>query len=87
MFLYESMLNFILFFVLIKIQKNRKYKGQVLLYYLAGYSLFRGILESLRIDSLMLGSFRVSQVLSIIIFIVVSLIIILKNRKDNIENK
>ncbi len=81
MFLYESIMNFIIFFILIKMQKNRKYKGQILLYYLAFYSLIRGILETFRIDSLMLGSFRVSQLVSIIIFVIVSIIIIIKTKK------
>lgn len=85
-FLYESFLNFVLFILLIKMQKNRKYKGQILLGYLAGYSLLRGILESFRIDSLMIGTFRVSQLLSILIFIVVLIIFIFKSRKIKDNN-
>ena len=83
MFLYESLLNFILFFILIKLQGKRKFKGQVLLGYLIGYSMFRMILESFRIDSLMIFNFRVSQILSIIIFITTILMYIVLNRKSS----
>lgn len=86
MFLYESLLNFILFFVLIKLQGNRKFKGQVLLGYLIGYSMFRMILESFRIDSLMIFNFRVSQILSIIIFLVATLVYFVMNRKNSIKS-
>ena len=86
-FLYESVMNVILFVLLIKIQKNRKYKGQVLLFYLAGYSFLRTILETFRVDSLMIGNLRVSQVLSILIFVVVLGIVIVKNRKIKNDNK
>lgn len=69
-FLYESIGNFILFLLLIYISKNRKFKGQNVCIYLIGYSFIRFFIEGLRTDSLMLGSIRVSQLLSIIIFVV-----------------
>ena len=83
MFLYESVLNLILFFILIKMQSKRKFKGQVLLGYLIGYSMFRMILESFRIDSLMIFNYRVSQILSIIIFIITIMIYFVLNRKNS----
>lgn len=88
MFLYESIANLLIFFILIKMQKNRKFKGQILLYYLAGYSFVRAILESFRIDSLMIGNFRVSQIVSIVILFIVSIVLIIKNKKiKKDENK
>lgn len=69
-FLYESLGNFILFLLLLKISKNRKFKGQIVCVYFIGYSFIRFFIEGLRTDSLMLGSIRISQLLSAIIFII-----------------
>ena len=69
-FLYESIVTFILFIVLIFISNKRKYKGQMTLIYLIIYSFARMIIEGLRTDSLMLGNIRISQLLSLVIFIV-----------------
>lgn len=79
-FLYESVGNLILFFVLLKLNKNRKFNGQVVGIYLIGYSLLRFLVEGLRTDSLMLYNIRISQLLSIVIFISISIIYA---KKDN----
>lgn len=76
-FLYSAIALFIIFIVLRVIQKNRKFEGQVLLSYCLLYSLARAIIEGFRTDSLMWYSFRISQILSIFIFIV-SLVILIK---------
>ena len=68
-FLYEAIGTFIIFCVLRFMQKNRKYKGQIILLYLLFYSGIRMFLEGLRTDSLMLFNWRISQVLSILIFL------------------
>lgn len=67
-FLYESICTLVLFIILMNI-KNRKFSGQVACEYLIGYGLIRMIIEGLRTDSLMLGNIRVSQALSLVIFI------------------
>ena len=65
-FLYES-LWCIVGFVLIHflIAKRRTFKGQVFLSYCIWYGVGRTLTEGLRTDSLMIGPFRVSQLLSI----------------------
>ena len=68
-FLYESLVTFTLFIALIVISNKRKFKGQIALIYLIVYSFARMIIEGLRTDSLMLGNMRVSQILSLFIFI------------------
>lgn len=68
-FLYESIADFIIFLILIKLGKNRKYSGQITFWYLILYSFIRFFIEGLRTDSLMLGIFRISQIVSILIFI------------------
>ncbi len=66
-FLYESTLNIILFVVLVYIVLKRyKFDGQILASYLIGYGIIRFFVESLRTDSLMLGNFRVSQIVAIL---------------------
>ena len=81
-FLYESICTFMIFFVLIYIQKKRKYKGQIILLYLLYYSAIRMFLEALRIDSLMFFNWRISQVLSILIFLI-SLCVIVCRKLSN----
>ena len=60
-FLYESICNIIIFAVLSKISKKRKYKGQITYYYIVMYTFIRAIIENIRIDSLMLYNFRISR--------------------------
>lgn len=71
-FLYESIWNIIGFIILIlirKLYKNLK-TGKLTGIYLMWYSVGRFIIESMRSDSLMLGSLKMAQVISIVLFIV-----------------
>ena len=69
-FLYESLLNFICFIVLMILRRNKKiHIGTISGIYLMWYSVVRFFVESLRTDSLMLGSLRMAQVISIVLFI------------------
>ena len=62
-FLYESLWNLIGFTVVSLIYKRKKFDGMIFLIYVSWYGLGRMLIEGLRIDSLMLGDFRISQVL------------------------
>lgn len=65
-FFYESIWNFVGFFLLVFLsRKLRKFDGQLFFTYLAWYGIGRGIIEGLRTDSLyfMNTPIRVSQVL------------------------
>ncbi len=70
-FLYESLWNLAVFILLILIfwwgvkNKNRLKVGTISLVYLIAYSLGRIWIEGLRTDSLMLGSLKVAQLISI----------------------
>ena len=68
-FLYESIWCLLGFVLLAFWSKRRKYDGQILLMYMAWYGAERFVVEGLRTDSLMLGSIRISQGVSFIIFI------------------
>lgn len=86
-FLYESIATFFIFVILRILQKNRKFVGEITYFYLLLYAGARGIIEPLRVDSLWLGNFRISQILSWVIF-VVSGIMLLKNfRKQRQKEK
>lgn len=70
-FLYESIACFIIFIVLIIISKVKHVRlGQATGIYFILYGIVRFFIESLRQDSLMLGSFKVAQLVSIIMIVV-----------------
>ena len=69
-FLYESVWCLLGFVLLACWSKRRKYDGQLLLMYMAWYGAERFFVEGLRSDSLYIGSIRVSQALSALIFVV-----------------
>lgn len=84
-FLYESLWNLIVFVVLILILKKVKEKGIVFMTYIGLYSLGRFFVEGLRTDSLMIGSFRIAQLVSlsgVIIWIVYLIFLIYKKKGD-----
>lgn len=63
-FLYESVWNLAGFLLLHFLSRKKQYDGQIALGYCAWYGLGRAFIESLRMDSLYWGSFRVSQLLA-----------------------
>ena len=82
-FLYESLLNLICFIVLMILRKNKKIRlGVITGIYLMWYGVVRFFIESLRTDALMLGSLRMAQVISGVIFIIGLVLIILSRKKD-----
>ena len=82
-FLYESLLNLICFIILMTLRRNKKIKiGVITGIYLMWYGVVRFFIESLRTDSLMLGSLRMAQVISIVLFIIGLVLIILSRKKE-----
>lgn len=84
-FLYESLWNLGVFFLLIWFSKRKKFEGEVFCLYMIGYGTGRFWIEGLRLDSLWLGSFRVSQVLSLVFVIVFGLIFVIRRLKSKYE--
>lgn len=79
-FLYESVWCLLGVLVLCRIlTPRRRFDGEILLAYLGWYGLERALVEGLRTDSLMLGAFRVSQLLSAVLFVGAS-VLLLKGR-------
>ena len=86
-FLYESIWN-IIGVVILLILRRRKYTkiGSITGAYLMWYSLGRFFIESLRTDSLMWGTFKIAQIVSLVLFLIGLLIIILSRKKSKLEN-
>ena len=88
-FLYESLwciLGFVALHIVSK--KWKKFDGQIFFMYIGWYGLGRFFIEGLRMDSLMLGSFRVSQIVSLLCVIgsIAALIFFFsKNKKAAVE--
>ena len=83
-FLYESLWNLLGFVALHFLSKKRQYDGQIALGYVAWYGLGRTLIEGLRMDSLMLGNFRVSQLLAAVsCFAAATALVVLAFRKHN----
>ena len=70
-FLYESLWNLLGFAIIISLRHRQGLlkRGEVAWFYLVWYGCGRFVIEGLRTDSLMLGSLRVSQWLSLVLVI------------------
>lgn len=86
-FLYES-LWCVLGFVLLLIMRRRKYIkiGQLTGIYFMWYSIGRFFIEALRTDSLMLGTIKMAQLVSIVLFIIGLGLVYTKSRGSKFEN-
>lgn len=79
-FLYESIWNFCLFLFLAWYGGRKKFKGELILLYMAIYSVGRFFIEGMRTDSLMLGPIRMAQFISLI-FIAIAVVLLIFNYK------
>lgn len=70
-FFYESLWNVIGFIWINIFYKKRKFHGEIIVWYFSWYGLGRTFIELLRTDSLMIGPFRVSSLLSASLVIVI----------------
>ena len=86
-FFYES-LWCLLGFIILALLKHYKYLkvGSLTFSYLCFYSVGRFVIEALRTDSLMIGGFKVAQILSIILFIIGIIGLMLETRKGKFED-
>ena len=84
-FLYESVWDLAIFIFLLVFRKKKKYEGQVIVYYIILYSLGRFFIEGLRTDSLMIGSLKMAQVISLVGIIggIISHIYLIKKNRLN----
>ncbi|MFA6594329.1 MAG: prolipoprotein diacylglyceryl transferase [Candidatus Buchananbacteria bacterium] len=82
LFLYESLLNFVLFLLLFFSYKKKLFRpGQYLSLYFMGYGLIRFVMEFLRFDATaMIYGLRWPQVLSFILFLFGVILFFIKNQ-------
>ncbi|RKX52703.1 MAG: prolipoprotein diacylglyceryl transferase [Thermotoga sp.] len=86
-FLYESLWDLFVFYALtVYYRKYRKGFGEVTALYLILYSIGRFFIEGLRVDSLMLGNYRVAKIISLV-FIVIGIILLIYLRSSRVEKK
>lgn len=91
-FLYESLWCLLGFIVLLVVRRLKYTKnGQITYLYLMWYSVGRFFIEASRTDSLMLGNFKMAQLISIALFITGLIGTIVVNRRgtklDNLYNE
>lgn len=85
-FYYEFLWCMLGFIIILLIRKYKYIRlGEQIGVYLMWYSIGRFFIESLRTDSLMLGYFKVAQIMSVILFIVGLVIVLLQIRKPKLE--
>lgn len=80
-FLYESIWCLAGFFLLNALSKKRRFKGETVLTYCVWYGFGRGFIELLRTDSLMIGSLRVSCLLSFAICIAAATVLVIMHSR------
>ena len=69
-FLFEGLWNLMLLIFIFCYRKKKKFDGELALFYVAGYGIGRFLVEALRTDSLMIGPFKISQLVGLACFIV-----------------
>ncbi len=87
-FFYESIWDFFGFLAMIIIRRFYPYLkiGQLTSFYMIWYSAARFFIEGFRTDSLMLGQFKVAQVVSVILFVLGIILFIVKSSGSNFDN-
>jgi len=77
--LYELFLNVAIFlFIWLVLRKKEHKRGFIFASYIAMYSVIRCFVEWFRADSLMLGQWRIAQLVSVVLFIIAVAIILQK---------
>jgi phosphatidylglycerol:prolipoprotein diacylglycerol transferase len=79
--LYSSALNLLLFIFLLWYYPRRKFEGQLLLFYLMGYAVYRFLVEFFRDNLVMYGIFSMGQVYTAGLFIAAALFYLWRRSK------
>ena len=86
-FLYESLWCLLGVIIILIVRRLKITKvGQPFALYLMWYGLGRFFIETMRTDSLMLGGFKVAQIVSVIMIVVGLIIIMITGRKGRYED-
>lgn len=86
-FLYESLADFFIFGILIYFERKRIFSGQLTYLYLILYSFIRIGIEQLRTDSLLFFGVRISQIVSIFLFVICYTLLAKQLKKYTVSEK
>ena len=87
-FLYESLLCLLGFFIILFIRRRKNIKlTNVTSFYLIWYGILRIFIETMRTDSLMLGSLKVAIIVSILMIILGIVLFVISLKKSRFENR
>ena len=86
-FLYESIWDALIFIFYGYLERKRNMNGQIIVYYIGLYSIGRFFIEGLRTDSLMIGSLKMAQVISLIGVIGAIIVHIYLSKQENNRTK
>ena len=87
-FLYESIWDLLVFFVLLWLGRQLWVRrGEIALSYLMLYSMGRVVVEGFRTDSLMLGPLRMAQVMSLVLFFGALLVLLYRRKTGKAEQR
>ncbi|NJD01626.1 MAG: prolipoprotein diacylglyceryl transferase, partial [Ruminiclostridium sp.] len=81
---YEFLLNYLVFFVLLRKRKSIRYDGQLFLWYIILFSINRSVVELFRNNPSVVGWFSISHLLSLF-FIIGAIIVMYFIRKKKFE--
>jgi phosphatidylglycerol:prolipoprotein diacylglycerol transferase len=81
--LYSSGLNLLLFAFLLWVYKRRSFDGQVFIFYLLGYGIYRFIIEFFRFSLIQVGPFTLGQVYTAALFAVGMVLYYWRQRQCN----
>ena len=86
MFYFESIWCFIGFILLMFIRRRKYIKiGQITCVYLRWDSVARFVIESYRTDSLMMGDYKVAQIVSLLMFVIGLIYFLIQTRKPKLD--
>lgn len=86
-FLYESLLCLVGFIIILIVRRYKYIKnGQVTALYLIWYGIVRFFIEIGRTDSLMLGGFKVAQIISVLFVLIGIILFVIKQKKGHFED-
>ena len=87
-FYYESLFCLIGFIIVLIIRSRKTlHIGTITSFYFIWYGIGRFIIEGLRTDSLMLGGFKMAQIVSVIMVVVGLIIAMINSRRTPFENQ
>lgn len=86
-FLFESLVCLLLFLLFLVIRRSKYTKvGTMTGLYLIGYGVIRFFIEMSRTDALLVGGFKIAQIVSIVMLVVGLVIITINSRKSKFED-